>query len=148
MPILKASIETTLPRDQAFAYIADWSRQAEWDPNTVSVKRVGDGGPEVGARYLMEVKLVGSRTGTMEYRITELEAPSRLVLVGEGSGLTAEDTITFSETDTGTRVDYHADLKLNGLLRFVEPLFGRAFDGITKGVVEGMKRELDAQASS
>lgn len=148
MPILKASIDTTLPRDQAFAYIADWSRQAEWDPNTISVERIGEGGPEVGARYVMKVKLIGSRTGTMEYRITELEAPSRLVLVGEGSGLTAEDTITFIETATGTQVDYHADLKLNGLLRFAEPLFGRTFEGITKGVVAGMKRELDAQASA
>ena len=148
MPILKASVHTTLSRDAAFAYIADWSRQAEWDPNTVSVERIGEGGPEVGARYVMEVKLIGSRTGTMEYRITELEAPSKLVLVGEGAGLTAEDTITFSETDDGTAVEYHADIKLNGLLRYAEPLFGRAFDGITKGVVEGMKRELDARAST
>lgn len=146
MPILRETIHTTLPRDEAFAYIADWSRQAQWDPNTVSVERIGEGGPEIGARYAMEVKLIGSRTGTMEYRITELEAPSRLVLIGEGSGLTAEDTITFSETDEGTAVEYHADLKLNGLLRFAEPLLGRTFDGITKGVAKGMKRELDARA--
>ncbi|MGD8485247.1 MAG: SRPBCC family protein [Chloroflexota bacterium] len=148
MPILKGTVHTTLPRDEAFAYIADWSRQAEWDPNTISVKPLGEGGPEVGARYAMEVKLFGSRTGTMEYRITELEAPSRLVLVGEGTGLTAEDTITFSDSDEGTAVEYHADIKLNGLLRFAEPLFGRTFDGITQGVVKGMKRELDARASA
>ena len=148
MPILTGTVHTTLPRDEAFAYIADWSRQAEWDPNTVSVQRIGEGGPEVGARYAMEVTLMGSRTGTMEYRITELEAPSRLVLVGEGSGLTAEDTITFSQTDEGTAVEYRADIKLNGLLRFAEPLLARTFDGITQGVVQGMKRELDARASA
>ena len=147
MPILKATVHTTLPRAEAFAYIADWSRQAEWDPNTVSVERLGEGGPEVGARYRMEVKSIGSRTSTMEYRITELEAPSRLVLVGEGSGLTAKDTITFSETDEGTAVEYHADIKLNGLLRFGEPLLARTFDSITQGVVTGMKRELDARAN-
>ena len=148
MPILQETVHTSLPRDQAFDYIADWSRQAEWDPNTVTVQRIGEGGPEVGARYLMEVKLLGSRTGTMEYRITELEAPSRLVLVGEGSGLTAEDTISFSETEDGTAVEYVADLKLNGLLRFAEPLFSRTFDSITQGVVAGMKRELDARADT
>ena len=148
MPILKETVRTSLPRDEAFAYIADWSRQAEWDPNTVSVERIGEGGPEVGARYAMKVKLFGSRTGTMEYRIAELEAPSRLVLVGEGSGLTAEDTITFDEVEDGTQVQYHADLKLNGLLRFAEPLLSRTFEGITQGVVEGMKRELDARVSA
>ena len=148
MPILKETVHTALPRDEAFAYITDWSRQAEWDPNTVSVKRIGEGEPEVGARYAMDVKLFGTRTGTMEYRITELEAPSRMVIVGEGSGLTAEDTITFSETVEGTAVEYHADIKLNGLLRFAEPLLARTFDGITQGVVKGMKRELDARASA
>ena len=146
MPILKETIHTTLPRDEAFAYIADWSRQAEWDPNTVSVERIGEGGPEIGARYAMEVKLIGSRTGTMEYRITELVPPERIVLVGEGSGVWSEDVITFTETGTGTRVDYQAEIKLRGLLGLMQPLLGRAFDGIAKGAVSGMKRELDARA--
>ena len=77
----------------------------------------------------------------MEYRITELVAPERLVLVGEGSGVWTEDILTFTETQTGTRVDYQAEIKLSGVLGLVQPLLGRAFDGIGKGVVEGMKRE-------
>ena len=56
MTKLHESLETSLDREAAFAYIADWSRQAEWDPNTVSAARIGDGGPEVGARYALEVK--------------------------------------------------------------------------------------------
>jgi len=43
-------------------------------------------------------------------------------------------------------VDYHAEIKLSGLLRLVEPFLGRYFDGIGQGVLEGMKRELDARA--
>ena len=34
----------------------------------------------------------------------------------------------------------------SGLLGLVQPLLGRAFDGIAKGAVSGMKRELDARA--
>ena len=103
------------------------------------------GGPEVGARYALDVKM-GRRSVPMEYRITELVAPERLVLVGEGSGIWTEDIITFTETETGTRVDYEAEIKLSGLLGLVQPLLGRAFDGIGKGAVSGMKRELDARA--
>ena len=147
MTKLNETLDTTLPRDEAFAYVADWSRQEEWDPNTVSSRAIDAPAPAVGARYALDVKM-GRRAVPMEYRITELEAPSRLVLVGEGSGIRAEDTITFTESPTGTRVDYQAEIKLSGLLGIVQPLLGRAFDGIAKGAVEGMKRELDARAPS
>ena len=145
MTKLNETIETALPRAEAFAYIADWDRQAEWDPNTVSAERIGEGGPEVGARYALEVKM-GRKAVPMEYRITELEAPSRITLIGEGSGIWTEDIITFSEAAEGTRVDYQAEIKLSGWLGLIQPLLGRAFDGIAKGAVAGMKRELDARA--
>jgi hypothetical protein len=146
MTLLHESLTTTLTRERAFAYIADWSRQEEWDPNTVSSARVGEGPAEVGARYTLEVKM-GRRTVPMEYRITELEAPSRLVLIGEGSGIRAEDTITFTDEAGATRVDYQAEIKLSGWLGRVQPLLGWAFDRIAKGAVAGMKRELDAMAA-
>ena len=146
MTTLHGTLTTPLDRESAFAYVADWGRQAEWDPNTVSASPVGSGAPEVGARYALDVKSF-PRPVQMEYRITELVPPERLVLIGEGSGIWTEDVITFSETeDGGTHVDYQAQIRLSGLLGLVQPLLGRAFDGITRGVVEGMKRELDARA--
>ena len=145
MTKLHETVVTPLDREAAFAYVSDWSRQAEWDPNTVSARRVGEGGPEVGARYALEVK--GFRDPRpMEYRITELVAPERLVLVGEGSGIWTEDILTFTETAAGTEVDYAAEIRLSGLLRLVEPFLGRYFDGVGKGVVAGLQRELDARA--
>ena len=147
MTTLIESMETPLGVDAAFAYVADFAQQADWDPNTVSSKRVDEGELGVGARFALDVKL-GRRTAPMEYRITEFLPPSRVVLIGEGSGVWTEDTITFSETPTGTRVDYAAEIRLSGLLGLVQPLLGRAFDGIAKGAVEGMKRELDALAAA
>ncbi len=145
MTKLHETVETTLDRASAFAYISDWSRQAEWDPNTVSVEPIGEGGPEVGARYALKVK--GFRSPMpMEYRITELVEPERLVLIGEGSGVWTEDVITFVETDTGTKVDYEAEIKLSGALKLLQPFLGRYFDNLGQGVVEGMARELDARA--
>ena len=146
MTKLYETLDTTLDREAAFAYVADWSHQAEWDPNTTSAARIGDDdGPVVGARYALEV-MMSRRSVPMEYRITELAVPERVVLVGEGSGVWTEDIITFSETETGTRVDYEAEIRLSGLLGLAQPLLGRAFDGVAKGAVEGMKRELDARA--
>jgi hypothetical protein len=143
---LRETIETALPIEQAFAYVADWTHQAEWDPNTVTSRGLAEGAPTIGSRYALEVKM-GPRTMPMEYRITELAAPERVVLVGEGSGVWSEDVIRFSQTPAGTRVDYEAEIRLAGLLRLVQPLLGRAFDGIAKGAVRGLKRELDARVT-
>ena len=147
MTTLVEHVTTPLAREAAFAYVADFSRQAEWDPNTVSSKRIDDGELGVGARFALDVKM-GTRTTSMEYRITEYQAPSVVVLVGEGSGVWSQDRITFSEAPEGTRVDYVAEIKLSGLLGVIQPLLGRAFAGIAKGAVNGMKRELDALAAS
>jgi dehydrogenase/reductase SDR family protein 12 len=140
-------VSSPLPREAAFTYVADFDRQSEWDPNTVSSKRIDDGQLGVGSRFALEVK-IGSKVAPMEYRITEYEVPSRVVLIGEGSGVWTEDTITFSEGADGTRVDYEAEIKLSGLLGLVQPLMGRAFAGIGKAAVAGMKRELDALAGT
>jgi dehydrogenase/reductase SDR family protein 12 len=147
MTTLVESIETPLSMAAAFDYVADFSRQSEWDPNTLTSKRIDDGVLGVGAHFSLDVKL-GRKAARMEYRLTEYQVPTKVVLVGEGSGIWAEDAITFTETATGTRVDYAAEIKLSGLLGVVQPLLGRAFDGIAKGAVAGMKSELDALAAS
>jgi hypothetical protein len=73
---------------------------------------------------------------------------ARVVLVGAGSGVSAVDEIRFERTAGGTRVDYTADIRLGGLMRFVQPFLGRAFANLGRNAVEGMQRELDARAAS
>jgi hypothetical protein len=147
MTTLREHVTTPLERAAAFAYVADFSRQSEWDPNTVSSRRIDDGPLGVGARFALEVR-VGSRTTPMEYRITEYSVPEKVVLVGEGGGVWSQDIITFEDVPEGTRVGYVAEIRLSGLLGLIQPLLGRAFAGIAKGAVTGMKRELDALAAA
>jgi hypothetical protein len=141
------NLRTTLEPEAAFRYVADFSRQAEWDPNTMSARRIDAGDLGVGARFALEVKM-GRKTVPMEYRITEFEAPTRVVLVGEGDGVWSQDVITFTPVPDGTRVDYVAEIKLGGLLGLVQPLLSPAFARIGRGAVEGMQRELDRLAAA
>lgn len=147
MTLLAEYLTTTLDRDSAFRYVADFSRQSEWDPNTVSSRRVDPGELGVGARFALEVKM-GRKAVPMEYRITEFDAPAKVVLVGEGSGVWSQDVITFTDVPEGTRVDYVAEIRLSGLLGLAQPLLGRAFASLGRGAVEGMKRELDRLAGA
>ena len=147
MTRLAEHLTTNLDREAAFRYVADFSRQAEWDPNTVSSRRIDAGQLGVGARFALEVRM-GRKTVPMEYRITEYEAPRKVVLVGEGGGVWSQDVITFTDVPDGTRVDYGAEIRLGGLLGLAQPLLGPALTRIARGAVEGMQRELDRKVGS
>jgi len=82
----------------------------------------------------------------MEYRISAFEPPHRVVLVGEGSGVSAVDEIRFEPAGTGTRIDYTADIRLGGVLRLIQPFLGRAFAKLGRDALAGMQRALDARA--
>jgi dehydrogenase/reductase SDR family protein 12 len=140
-------VSSPLDRQAAFDYIADFARQAEWDPNTVASQRIDDGELGVGARFALDVK-IGRKSAPMEYPITEYDPPNRVVLIGEGSGVWTEDTISFTETADGTTVDYLAEIRLSGFMGLIQPLLGRAFTSIGRGAVAGMKRELDRLAAT
>ena len=148
MTAIREQIETRLPIDASFAYVADFANQAEWDPGTERSVALDDGPVRVGSRFRLEVR-IGPRTAPMEYAITVLDAPRRVVLVGTGSGVTSTDDIRFEPTPTGgTHVDYRADIELSGVLGLVQPLLGGAFRNLGRRAGDGMRRELDARAGA
>ncbi|MGI8999060.1 MAG: SRPBCC family protein [Candidatus Limnocylindria bacterium] len=146
MTRISETVETTLPIEAAFAYLADFANSQEWDPGVASAERIGDGPISVGARYRLEVR-IGNRVAPMEYRVSEIEPPFRIVLVGAGSGVSAVDTITFTKISTGTRVDYAADITLGGIMRLIQPFLRGTFANIAANAVGGMQRQLDARAA-
>jgi carbon monoxide dehydrogenase subunit G len=147
MPRLHEIIQTSSPIDDAFPFVADFANAMHWDPGVETSERVDDGPVGVGARYRLGVRLRG-RVAPMEYRITVFEPPHRVVLVGEGSGVAATDDIRFAPNPdgTGTRIDYTADIHLQGLLRLAEPFLGGAFAKVGRDARDGMQRTLDARA--
>ena len=140
-------IETALPIDDAFDYVADFANSHAWDPGTLSSRRLDSGPVRAGARYLLDVRM-GDRVAPMEYRISVFEPPTRVILTGEGSGVTAVDDIRFEPAGGGTRVDYTADIKLAGFLGLIQPLLGRAFGNLARNAVGGMQRTLDERAAA
>jgi hypothetical protein len=147
MPRLHETIETALPVDQAFEFVADFANCPKWDPNTVTSERIDDGPPGVGARYRLGVRQRGGVV-PMEYRVTTWEPGRRVVLEGTGSNVSATDEIRFDATEGGCRVDYTANISLTGWMRLIEPLAGGSFRRIASDAATGMKRALDDRATA
>jgi carbon monoxide dehydrogenase subunit G len=144
---LHERVETTLPIEAAFAYLADFANSQEWDPGVASAERIGSGSVGLGTRYRLGVRL-GGRVAPMEYRISVFEPPDRVVLLGDGSGVAAVDEIRFFPTETGTRIEYVADIHLRGWLRLVQPFAGGAFKRIARDAADGMEQTLAARAAA
>ena len=151
MPTLRETIETDLPPHESFAFIADFANAPAWDPGTATSERLDSGRVGVGARYRLGVRMRGNVV-PMEYRIETFEPDRLVVLRGEGSGVRARDEITFHATDSGsgpgTRIEYVAEIHLNGPMRLLEPLLGGAFAKIGRDARDGMQRALDERARS
>jgi hypothetical protein len=139
-------IETELPLEPTFDFVADFANAHRWDPGVVSSKRLGDGPVASGARYELEVRM-GGRVAPMTYRIATFEPPHRVVLIGSGSGVDATDEIVFARTGQGTAIDYTADIRLNGLMRLVQPFLGSTFQRIGRDAAAGMRATLTELAA-
>jgi carbon monoxide dehydrogenase subunit G len=134
-------IETSLPIERTFDLVADFANAERWDPGVVRSTRIDRGPLAVGASYDLEVR-TGGRVAPMTYRVTALQPPHRVVLVGSGSGVDATDEIVFSRTADGTAIDYTADIRLGGLLRLAQPFLGGTFDRIGRDAAAGMRTAL------
>jgi dehydrogenase/reductase SDR family protein 12 len=143
---LHEQIETALPIEATFPFIADFANSEVWDPGVSTALRIGDGPVGVGTRYRLGVHL-GRRVAPMEYQITVFEPPNRVVLAGSGSGVSAVDEIRFERSGRGTRIDYVADIRLEGRLRLIQPFLGGAFARLARNAAGGMLRVLDERAT-
>jgi carbon monoxide dehydrogenase subunit G len=147
MTRLHETIDTSLPIDDAFAFVADFANAQHWDPGVATSERLGADPVGPGARYRLGIRMRG-RVVPMEYRITTYEPPRRVILTGEGSNVSAVDDIRFEATVSGTRIDYTADIRLGGWMRLATPFAGDAFRRIAADALGGMRSALDARAAA
>jgi uncharacterized membrane protein len=143
MITIQATVTTPRSRPEAFAYVADFTKVAEWDPGIRSSVRVaGDGG--MGTRYEVGAAFAG-RVVPMTYEVIEYAAPTRIVLRGVAAAVEAVDAVSFEGLPGGgTRVVYRADFALKGGLRhfgfLMKPLFGRLGRKAIGGLREALNR--------
>jgi len=135
-------IEVARPLEEAFAYVADFTTVAEWDPGIHASRRVsGDGG--IGSVYEVEAAFRG-RIVPFTYTVTELVENRRIVLDGVGQKATSRDTIDFERTDDGrTRITYAADFGLKGVLRIAGPFLAGTFRRLALSAMAGLAVALD-----
>jgi hypothetical protein len=141
MPVITETVETDLPINEVFDYVAHFENIVEWDPGVTAARKVGPDPAGVGTEYALDLQY-GDSAQSMVYRITEWDPPHRVVLEGDGSRTFAIDRISFHRTASTTLVEYQADIRMKGLFRAVQPFLGRLFREIGTGAAKGLDQRL------
>ena len=136
------TIESSLPADNAFAYMADFANAREWDPSVSEARPVGDGPLGVGSAFDLVARFAG-RNVPLRYTVVSYEAPHRVVLEAQRPGFVSRDTITVERAERGSTVHYDAVLAFSGIGRLFDPLMQRIFDRVGARATTGITAALN-----
>jgi Polyketide cyclase / dehydrase and lipid transport len=136
------TIESTLAPADAFAYMADFTNAARWDPSVSRAERVGDGPIGAGSEFDLVARF-GGKDVPLRYRAVEHVPPSRVVLETHRPGFTSRDTITIAQAAGGSTVHYDAVLEFSGFRRLLDPLLNLLFARVGARAGAGLRTELN-----
>ena len=137
-----ASVDTSRPPDEMFAYLSDFSSTQEWDPGVIEAERLGDAPVREGTEFRLLASFLGRKIPLI-YQIVEYDPPSAVTFRGESSTVVSLDRITFEPFEQGTRITYDADLALKGSLKLADPLLRVAFKRVGARALAGLRRTLE-----
>ena len=138
-------VRTPWSAAESFAYMADLRNFARWDPGVRNVTQtMGDGG---GAASVFDVTIAGvPKDIILTYRTVEYDAPRHVLVLARSRVFTSEDRIAVTPDGDGSIVEYDAQLRFNGVLRFADialrPFCNRIADRAVHGLcgaLEGTK---------
>jgi hypothetical protein len=147
MASYETTVRTHLPPHEAFDYMADLRNFAEWDPGVRSVEQVAGDGAGTDAAYLVVVDGPG-RGVEFRYETIEFDRPESVTVEAVTRMFTSRDRIDVSAAErgdpaAGAVVRYRAELTLNGVLRYADPILRPFFDRIAGRADVGLRRALE-----
>jgi uncharacterized protein YndB with AHSA1/START domain len=139
-----ATVPSTRPPDEVFAYLADFRSVADWDPSISESVHVNDDDPiKVGAIFRVTTETT-LKNVVLEYTTIELDRPHKIVLRGENDSMVSVDTITIRDSgDGGAEVKYSAEIELKGARKLLDPLLELGFKRLGDKARDGLRAKLN-----
>ena len=117
----QTTVRSGRTQDETFAYLADFTNVAEWDPTISKSELTGGTAGEPGATYDVTFSFAGIDS-TVPYRAEDVSPPSSIVMKADTDAMVSRDTITVDSSDEGVLVTYRAELTLKGARKLADPL--------------------------
>jgi len=138
----RTSLSSPRPPADVFAYLARFSNAVGWDPGVVAAEDRSAGPPARGSAYRLVVRFLGLPV-PLDYRIVEIDPPTRVVLQAENTVVRSTDVIEVAPAPGGgSTIDYQASLITKGLSAVLAPLVAVAFRRIGDRAAAGLRAAL------
>ncbi len=135
------TIASTLPAEQAFAYMADFSHASAWDPSVEEASRTSES-TGLGSAFDLLVRFAGRKL-PMRYEIVSYEPPRLVVLESRQKAFVSKDTITVAATPNGSTIHYDALLEFSGVAKLFDPIMQLLFRRTGDKAAAGMRAALN-----
>jgi carbon monoxide dehydrogenase subunit G len=111
--------EIEAPPEVVFDLLADHTTFPTWDPHFIDASLTTEGPIVKGSKGVTVGKLMGRRVENEIY----YDAYDRPTYVSGGTSsgaVTAKNSVEFTPTETGTRIDFRLEIELKGIMRLFE----------------------------
>jgi len=125
--MIEFSVETEIARtpEEVFAYVAEPSKLASWQTNTVSVTQEGDGPLGLGTRLREVHRAPGGKELESLVEVSEFDPPRVFALRMLEGPLPIDGRITLEPAGAGTHMTFHCSGRPRGAMRLASPLLQR-----------------------
>lgn len=134
---LTESITVRQNIDDVFAYVSNLSNIEQWDPGVIVSQKTTPGPIQAGSEFQLKCTFLWF-TFPMNYRVTKLKVPKLVVFEGRGETFSAQDSISFSETENGTRIEYSLDLEFGKVSFPIEKFMSFYIKQIGRSAIRGL----------
>ena len=142
MPSVSRTFTVTASPKQVVDYLKDFSNAEEWDPGTQTCHRIDDGPVTIGSRWHNVSKIVGV-SAELDYKLLEL-TDTRLVFEGTNKSATSTDTMVVVPAESGSQINYRADLEMHGLAVLISPVMKLVFEKLAGDTETQMTKVLNS----
>lgn len=145
MATIEESIVIGRPREDIRTFMRDPEKQPMWQSNMVEFKKLDEGEPKKGTRYLGVTRVAG-RTVEWTAEISDWDDVEFYDLQSIESPMGWHLRFDFEEVPDGTRVTMHQDMDpFAGFFgKLAEPLVTRMYSRDVKGNLEKLKDILES----
>jgi carbon monoxide dehydrogenase subunit G len=126
-----------------FAYLSDLDNLAEWQMGVVSATQTSEGEMGRGSTARVVRELMGQRVEA-PLTVTEYDAPHRLVIGSEVSGVKAVAALDLAEAGDATDLRFAMEIRGSLLTSFMEPMIARAAEGDIDASLARVKARFEA----
>ncbi|UJW33426.1 SRPBCC family protein [Saccharothrix sp. AJ9571] len=144
MKTVQTTVATRRTPEDVYAYLADFTHQAEWRFDVLTSELISGEPGQVGARYLQRVR-PGRKQSESEVEVTEADRPSEVAFRTLDRGpVTVRGAWHIRSAPSGTEVVCDVAIETKGVLKLFEPLMGPQLRKIAARYESDLSERLNA----